>query len=121
MTYFKKGSWNAICDVCGEQYKSDELKETWDKLMACRFCWEPRHPQDFVRAKADRQTVPWSRVESEDQFVSNVCLTLTGVAGEAIVGCAIVGRDDQYNCTSNAAIAEEAVAGCAIADHLWNI
>lgn len=35
---------------------------TWDNLFVCSdTCWEPRHPQDFVKAVVDDQTVPISR------------------------------------------------------------
>lgn len=66
MTYFKKGEWSCICDRCGFEYKSGQLKKTWDNLRVCRECYEPRHPQDFLRAKKDDQSVAWTRPEGED-------------------------------------------------------
>lgn len=59
---YKHGVWNAICDVCGEKFKSDELRKRWDGLMVCGPDWEPRHPQDFLRAiKETSNKLPWSR------------------------------------------------------------
>jgi len=29
--------------------------------MTCFSCWEPRQPQDFVKAIPDNMSVPWSR------------------------------------------------------------
>jgi hypothetical protein len=59
-SYYKPDVWNVICDVCGFQFKSDELTKRWDGLMVDKDCWEPRHPQDLLKAKPDDQSVPWS-------------------------------------------------------------
>lgn len=74
MTYVH-GQWNAICDRCGMKYKSGQIREEWTGLRVCcgdgtNNCFEERHPQDHVRAKADRQKTPWSRPEGPDVFVS---------------------------------------------------
>jgi len=88
---YNKGNWDAICDSCGRKFKATELRQRWDGLMVCRDDWEPRQPQDFVRAKTDIQAVPWTRPESSDVF-QNYCTTNTSIVGLAIVGCAIVGN-----------------------------
>lgn len=64
-THFKIGDYNAICDRCGFEHKASELKEEWTGLMVCVDCWEPRHPQEFVRGVKEDITVPWSRPESD--------------------------------------------------------
>lgn len=64
------GDWNAICDVCGFKYKASQLKKRWDGFMVCPEDWEVRHPQDFVRSKPDDQSVPWTRPEPTDTFIS---------------------------------------------------
>ena len=64
------GQWNAICDRCGFKFKNVQLRKEWTGLRVCCECWEPRHPQDFVRGKADHQTPPWVRPDSEGQDVS---------------------------------------------------
>lgn len=68
-SFYRKGDWNAICDVCGRQYKASELKARWDGFMVCHGDWEPRQPQDFVRGVADTIKVPWSRPEPADYFL----------------------------------------------------
>lgn len=73
---FVAGSWNAICDVCAQKYKSSEMKKRWDGLMVCPNDWEPRHPQDFLRSVPDRQAVPWARPETPDVFVPSTRLIL---------------------------------------------
>ena len=41
----------------------------WDNLRVCTRDWEPRHPQDFVRSKRDKMSVPNPRPEATDTFV----------------------------------------------------
>jgi len=88
----RKG-WKAICDRCGFEFYSFELKKEWQGLMVCHSCYSPRHPQDFVRAVKDEQAVPWSRPEAPDTFVA-VCYLegLSCYAGLAVAGCAIAGN-----------------------------
>lgn len=69
----KWGSWNAICDICGFRFKSDELTKDWQGLMVCKTDYELRNPQDFLRVRPDNPAVPWSRPEGEDEFVGPAC------------------------------------------------
>lgn len=60
-------SWyNVICDRCGFKYKNHELRKEWTGLMVCEYCWELRHPQDFVRARPDQKPLPWTRPQPTD-------------------------------------------------------
>lgn len=70
MTYFKKGDWNAVCDRCGFNFKASELRKTWDGFYVCKDDFETRHPQDFVRSRPDRQTVPWTRPPGDSQYTT---------------------------------------------------
>ena len=88
---YDKGDWDAICDDCGQRFKASELRLRWDGLMVDDKCWEPRQPQDFVRARLDIQAVPWSRPEPTDYF-SLGCSTRTSISGFASAGCAITGN-----------------------------
>lgn len=68
---FEKGQWNVLCDRCGFKYKARQLRKEWNGLRVCsgagtNDCWEPRHPQDKVRGKVDRQAPPWVRPEGAD-------------------------------------------------------
>lgn len=87
---FDRGNWEALCDECGCKFKASELRKRWDGLMVCERDWEPRQPQDFVRAKVDIQAVPWSRPEPSDTFVF-VCSSTSAIPGYAIPGCMIPG------------------------------
>lgn len=68
---YRPGEWLLICDRCGSRRYSSEVAHEWTGLVVCRVgCWEPRHPQDFVRGVADNQTVPFTRPEPADVFLS---------------------------------------------------
>ena len=69
-SYYIKGDWNAICDVCGFKYKASVLRTRWDGLMVCSGDWETRHPQDFVRGSNDEQVPPWTRPEQDNVFIT---------------------------------------------------
>jgi hypothetical protein len=71
---FEPGTWNAICDRCGFKYKARQLRLEWTNFRVCsgpgtNGCWEPKHPQEKVRGKADHQAVPWTRPEPPDDFL----------------------------------------------------
>lgn len=53
--FYSIGESNVICDQCGRAFKSNQLKKRWDNAWTCNMCWEPRHPQDFVRGIKDNQ------------------------------------------------------------------
>lgn len=57
--YLELGDWNAVCFQCGFKFKASELRRQWQGFWSCESCWEPRQPQDFVRAIPDVQTPPW--------------------------------------------------------------
>lgn len=67
--YYKRGSYNAICDVCGFKFKSYQLRKRWDNLMVCEKDFELRHPMDFLKAPKENLAVPWTRPEQTDQFI----------------------------------------------------
>lgn len=56
------GEWLVVCDRCGRQKLASACRKTWDNLFVCSdTCWEPRHPQDFVRNIPNIQRVPTPR------------------------------------------------------------
>jgi len=62
---FKWGTWNAVCDVCGIRYKSDELQDRWDGAKVCSWDWEPQHPMDFQKIPRTEKPIPWARPVNE--------------------------------------------------------
>ena len=69
--YFISGEWNLICDVCSIKYKAGKAKHRWDGFIVCPNCYEQRHPQDFVRSRQDKITVPYIRPPA-DIFIIDV-------------------------------------------------
>lgn len=66
---YKSGDWNLLCDVCGKKIKASESRRRWDGFVVCTEDFEHRQPQDFVRARLDKISVPFTRPQPEDQFV----------------------------------------------------
>jgi hypothetical protein len=71
MNHFEAGLWKAQCDRCGFWLKSDKLRLEWTGLRVCSACLDHRHPQEFVRGKADKQVTAWSRPATEGTDVSS--------------------------------------------------
>jgi len=90
--YYAEGDYNAVCSRCGSKFKMSMLRKHWQGMMRCPTCWEPRQPQDFVRATPDVQTPPW--VQPWPAPTYNALCTPQGtsaVPGEAEPGCAVPG------------------------------
>ena len=73
--YFKSGSWNITCDRCSKKTKADEIKKEWTGFLVCPSCYETRHPQDFVRARQDKISVPFTRPRPVDIFTGVTYIT----------------------------------------------
>lgn len=89
------GQWNALCDRCGFEFKSSELRKDWQGLMICAKDFEHRHPQDFIRVRPERVTPPWVRPDPPDTFLNPIFCSLQarqGKAGVGVAGCMISGR-----------------------------
>lgn len=88
---YARGDWNAICDICGREYKASQLQKRWDSFMTCHDCFEPRQPQDFVRGVADFQAPPYTRPENQDSFIG-VCTPdgMSCIIDYAVVDCCVV-------------------------------
>jgi hypothetical protein len=96
-------SWNAICDVCGFQFKGHELKKRWDGLVVCSADYETRHPLDFFKVRSDYHKLPFVRPErgvpsmtdydAADTSTVWVCTEARRrpYVGSGTVGCATLG------------------------------
>ena len=71
--WLKLGDYNAICDSCGRKFKASSMIKRWDGLFVCKEDYEPRHPQDFLRVRADKQNVPIARPDPVDDTFVMVC------------------------------------------------
>jgi hypothetical protein len=67
---YRPGDYYIICDVTGFKIRRSEAVRTWDGLLVRRDQADPRHPQEFVRARADLQAVPEPRPQPADYFLT---------------------------------------------------
>lgn len=89
--FLKLGDWNVTCSLCGKKMKASWMVKNWQGTYRCPEHNEPRHPQDFVRAVPDVQTVPWSQPPVET-FVNFCSLQgISAVPGYALPGCCMPG------------------------------
>lgn len=68
--FYKPGAFNVICDRTGFKIKSTNARDEWNNQTVRRESWEGRHPQDFLRSKADKTAVEGANPESDDYFLS---------------------------------------------------
>lgn len=87
-TTYRPGDFLRDCDRCGSTVYASETAKQWDGLIVCMDgCFEERHPQDFVRGRVDRQTVPDPRPPGVDRFVGTLdtVTTAAAVAGATFI------------------------------------
>lgn len=67
---YRAGDFWRICQRCGIKRRASDTSKEWTGLIVCSdTCWEPRHDQDFVRGRKDRQRVPDPSPEPADYFL----------------------------------------------------
>lgn len=76
---YKPGSHWANCWSCGFAFRAEKLKKTWDNRWVCDEDFEPRHPQDFIRVKAERTGVDGPILE--DDTTNEVAVTFAAQEG----------------------------------------
>lgn len=91
-TAYVQGDWNAICSLCGLAFKASELRKHWQGMYRCSSCFEPRHPQDFVRAVADRPTPPWTQPDTAHPVIA-ICTPngTSAIPSFGVPGCLVPG------------------------------
>lgn len=90
---YTKGDWLADCYQCGKTRLASTMRRHWQGHYVCPEHWEPRHPQEFVRATKDDQTVPWLQSPPEDQFAVYCTInSQSAIPGFAVPGCSMPGR-----------------------------
>lgn len=77
--YMKLGDWNALCDRCQRKYKASQLRKEWTGFMVCKKCYEPRHPQEFLKGRKEDENVSWTRPDS------NADTSVTTVDGNLLI------------------------------------
>lgn len=94
--YYKPGDYNVECDLCGRKRKASECRLTWQNFFVCAdTCWEPRHPQDFVKGRIDDQTVPIARPAIVQSMGETTVLTTASANALSIDITSISGLADR--------------------------
>lgn len=73
---YRPGRHLVVCDRTGFVIYDDDARKEWNGLLVRSESWEPRHPQDFVRGRVDRQTVPDPRPRPNDVFLDTNDVTV---------------------------------------------
>jgi len=76
--------WNAVCDVCGFEFKSSKLQKRWDGLYVCKKDYEKRHPSDLFRMPKEDTTVPWVRYDDDAATLSPYVIDEGGELGAGL-------------------------------------
>lgn len=98
---FIPGDHWVSCHMCSGTFRASDTLRTWDNRIVCRQDWEPRHEQDFVRARYEDTAAKGNvRPQDPDTFIPPFCEDNTSVAGNAIAGCAMAGADAGRRWTS---------------------
>ena len=87
------GDWWMICERTGGKFRRSEMRQEWTGAWVHQSVWEPRHPQDSVRAVPDDTSVSPVRMDvksavgqttlngTHTKFATTI--TLTSVSGLA--------------------------------------
>lgn len=67
--YYKPGDNYFICPICGLKKRVSDGRYQWDKEFVCKDDWDPRHPQELIKARKDRISACISRPEAIDTFI----------------------------------------------------
>lgn len=84
---FVPGLFKRVCDRTGFAVLSSETTRQWNALVVRRGSAEPRHPQEFVRGRSDKQTVPMPRPRQVEEFIGplTTVLSVAAVAGDQVI------------------------------------
>lgn len=84
---YVEGDHYFISDRSGLRFRVSEMRKEWNGSVVHVSEWDPRHPQDFVRGLADKQSVPNARPQPIDIYVGPLT---TAIAAAAAAGAMTV-------------------------------
>lgn len=95
---YESGDWWVLCDVCNRKTKASETRRRWDGFQVCKNDWEPRQSLDFIRARADKIAVPFSRPRPPEDTFTIVCTIASSscFTDLAAADCSMVDRTFGY-------------------------
>ena len=88
--YIPMDHW-VVCDSCGFDIRSSDIRETWDGRLVCPSDWEPRHPQDFVRSKEEDISAKGPVRPDTDPVYILDCSSSVAIANQAICNLSVCG------------------------------
>jgi hypothetical protein len=92
-TGYHAGDWLASCHQCGQTRLASTMRRHWQGYWVCSEHWEERHPQDFIRATQDVQTVPWAQPPGQDIDIAICTINgRSGIPAHALPGCMMPGN-----------------------------
>ena len=83
-----EGSHWVRCTRCDFIVRKEDIRIEWTKAIVCKDCWEPRHPQDFVRAKSDDMRAK-GPVNPDITVQESLCGSFNAVCDIAVSDCSI--------------------------------
>lgn len=142
---YEPGNHWVICDVCACAIRAKDAMFRWDNAVVCPDDWEPRHPQDFVRGRADKivpdepirpetdSSTDCTLIDLEDLPVDNITVgTGTGVDYNYTIygystghwisqsfGYSESGDDDAVGSISSTDLSGETVEGIFVLEDSW--
>lgn len=91
---YEPGNHWVVCDSTGFDIRAKDIRMTWDGRAVCPEAWEPRHPQDFVRAVKDDISASQPIRPVPSPIEQDIFFKLApAIAGVAIAGGSICGDD----------------------------
>lgn len=80
MSVPKLGDHYVIDDITGQKVPASDSQKMWNGLIVSRKNWEPRHPQDFVKARPERSIVREARPRPPKTFIGPLDTTIAVAA-----------------------------------------
>ena len=68
--YYKPGDNYFICPICGFKKRVSEGRYNSDKEFVCTDDWDPKHPQENIKARVEHISAKISRPEPTDVFIA---------------------------------------------------
>lgn len=84
---YRSGDFLRQCDRSGQTVLASNTRKEWTGLIVREDLWEPRHPQDFVRAQADDMAVREGRPEKKpESALARSLADIAAVSGSVVGG-----------------------------------
>jgi len=87
---YVSGDFKRRCDRSGRICLASDMRKEWTGMWVHKDLWEERHPQDFVRGRADDQVVSEAR---PDEVHSTLLKSATGSGTSSSATIALVTAD----------------------------